>query len=262
MTNEITAEEAIKWLKDIERSFPEAYFGEWRKALRMAIQALEQQPSEEDFVNHKKEVLERIAKREREIDKYIKELEALEQQPSEDCVSRSELQKTMDSLPLFRFVNNDHEEADDYYNCESVDMVIRNLPPVTPSYNSIKTELKPCEDCISRQAVLDIITFEDKWLFDANGHNANTHIAFSSLESRVKALPSVTPERPKGKWIKIQSGDEDFPESIVCSRCKNENSHLDFDEHNNVIGKVFVTSKYCPNCGAEMSGGGEDEVSD
>lgn len=45
MTNEITAEQAIKWLKDIERSFPVAYFGEWRKALRMAIQALEAQPT-------------------------------------------------------------------------------------------------------------------------------------------------------------------------------------------------------------------------
>lgn len=43
----MTAEEAIKWLKDIERSFPEAYFGEWRKALRMAIQALEAQPCED-----------------------------------------------------------------------------------------------------------------------------------------------------------------------------------------------------------------------
>lgn len=65
-------------------------------------------------------------------------------------------------------------------------------------------------------------------------------------------------KRPKGKWIKIQSGDEDFPESIVCSRCKNENSHLVFDEHSEPVGKVFVTSKYCPNCGAEMSGGGEE----
>jgi hypothetical protein len=55
-------------------------------------------------------------------------------------------------------------------------------------------EQEPCEDCISRQAVLDIITFEDKWLFDANGHNANTQIAFGGLESRVKALPSVTPQ--------------------------------------------------------------------
>lgn len=58
----------------------------------------------------------------------------------------------------------------------------------------------------------------------------------------------------KGEWIKIQSGDKDFPESIVCSKCKNENSHLDFNEHNEPIGKVFVTSKFCPNCGADMRG--------
>ena len=42
----------------------------------------------------------------------------------------------------------------------------------------ILAKQQPSEDCISRQAVLDIITFEDKWLFDTNGHNANTHIAF------------------------------------------------------------------------------------
>lgn len=58
----------------------------------------------------------------------------------------------------------------------------------------------------------------------------------------------------KGEWIKIQSGDKDFPESIVCSKCKNENSHLDFNEHGEPIGKVFVTSKFCPNCGADMRG--------
>ena len=57
--------------------------------LDMAIKALEQQPCEEDFIQHKKEVLERIARREREIDKYIKELEELEQQPfiNKPCVS-------------------------------------------------------------------------------------------------------------------------------------------------------------------------------
>ena len=58
----------------------------------------------------------------------------------------------------------------------------------------------------------------------------------------------------KGEWIKIKSGDKDFPESIVCSKCKNENSHLDFNEHAEPIGKVFVTSKFCPNCGADMRG--------
>ena len=69
----------------------------------------------------------------------------------------------------------------------------------------------------------------------------------------IKALPSVT--QKSGKWIKVKSGDKDFPESIVCSRCNNENSHLDFNENAEPIGKVFVTSKYCPNCGACMKEG-------
>jgi hypothetical protein len=60
-------------------------------------------------------------------------------------------------------------------------------------------KIKPCEDCISRQAVLDIINFEDEWLHDANSHNADTKIAFSGLESRVKALPSVTPTESEDK---------------------------------------------------------------
>ena len=58
-----------------------------------------------------------------------------------------------------------------------------------------------------------------------------------------------------GEWIKIQSGDKDFPESIVCSMCGNENSHLDFNENAEPIGKVFITSKYCPSCGCRMTGG-------
>lgn len=56
------------------------------------------------------------------------------------------------------------------------------------------------------------------------------------------------------EWIKQKSGDELFPEEIVCSKCYHSNSHLDFDEHNNPIGKVFLESKYCPNCGAKMKG--------
>ena len=62
----------------------------------------------------------------------------------------------------------------------------------------------------------------------------------------INDIPSAdVRENIHGEWIKIQSGDKDFPESIVCSKCKNENSHLDFNEHKEPIGKVFVTSKFC-----------------
>lgn len=75
------------------------------------------------------------------------------------------------------------------------------------------------------------------------------------FEQELLNLPTYSfPEREKGEWIKIQSGDKDFPESIVCSRCKEENSYLEFDEYHEPIHKTFITSKFCPNCGADMRG--------
>ena len=127
--------------------------------------------------------------------------------------------------------------------------IINNMPNSKPweveaLAMAIKAlEAQPCEDCISREEMLSLQTEYAEEM---------SATIFWKLRDDIRELPSVTPQRPKGKWIKIQSGDEDFPESIVCSRCKNENSHLDFDEHSEPIGKVFVTSKYCPNCGAKM----------
>ena len=47
------------------------------------------------------------------------------------------------------------------------------------------------DNAIDKQAVLDIINFEDKWLFDANSHNADTRIAFSSMKSQITKMPPV-----------------------------------------------------------------------
>ena len=99
-------------------------------------------------------------------------------------------------------------------------------------------EQVPYGDAISRQAVWDVM----QELWGTSGE----------LLDRLMALPPVTPQPKMGYWIKIKSGDKDFPESIVCSRCGNENSHLDFNENAEPIGKVFVTSKFCPNCGIRM----------
>ena len=58
-------------------------------------------------------------------------IKALEQQPSEDCISRTEAIKALQKVPCslagvrIRFI-----------------LSIKDLPSVTPSYNSIKTELE------------------------------------------------------------------------------------------------------------------------
>ena len=54
-----------------------------------------------------------------------------------------------------------------------------------------------CEDAVSRQAVLDIVKFEENWLSDAKSNNADTDIAFSGIRAQVAKLSPVTPAHKK-----------------------------------------------------------------
>jgi hypothetical protein len=93
-----------------------------------------------------------------------------------------------------------------------------------------------CEDCISRKAVLDIVRFENKWLFDARSTNDDTDIAFNGIISKIYDLPPIQPKIKTGHWILT---DDDF---VYCSEC--EDSYyprpIDADWY------------YCPHCGAKM----------
>ena len=93
----------------------------------------------------------------------------------------------------------------------------------------------------------------EEYIKFANALKNNYTIDFDKLPEFCDMAISALSEN-KGEWIKIQSGDKDFPEIIVCNKCYHENSHLDFNEHNEPIGKVFVKSNFCPNCGADMRG--------
>ena len=99
-------------------------------------------------------------------------------------------------------------------------------------------EQEPCEDTISRQAVINLIrrcnsALEEPRVFDC--HNAGV-----KFEQYVTELQSVKPQEPKtGHWI------EHFDESgkwYECDQC-----HTDWG------GSV----NFCPNCGADM--GSEDK---
>ncbi len=76
-------------------------------------------------------------------------------------------------------------------------------------------------DCISRKAVLEI-TAETGAL---------------ETQDRVKALPSVTPIRPKGHWIDGHCSECgcDVPAYIVDWKWQKD-----------------MDAKFCPNCGADM----------
>ena len=76
------------------------------------------------------------------------------------------------------------------------------------------------DDCISRQAVLDLINADWK---------------YENLEIEINNLPSVTPVRLKGHWIE-EFNDIEGEVRFTCSNCKKY--------------QLFGTD-FCYNCGSD-----------
>ena len=104
-------------------------------------------------------------------------IKALKQkEPCEDCVSRADLKKWLDMNFSFGGATK---------KLELFDRLDKELPPVT--LPNSKMEL--VEDCISRQAALDVIEREQ---FKGD--------AISEIEK----LPPVTPQPMKEKWQELK----------------------------------------------------------
>jgi hypothetical protein len=102
---------------------------------------------------------------------------------------------------------------------------------------------EPCEDAVSRQAVLDYA--KDTIL------NLCMHDDTEVFCDEIKDLPSVTPTRKKGKWIKEETihGWDGF--SYQCSKC-GRSIHLDTEVED------LTDYPFC-HCGAEMESGENEE---
>lgn len=97
---------------------------------------------------------------------------------------------------------------------QALDMAIKALEQteLNPSYNSIKPELKPCEDCISRQYLIERATSWDK-------HFADSERCVSLTE--IQNAPSVT---PKAEWIPVSERLPDKLNDVLIAfyDCPNE----------------------------------------
>jgi hypothetical protein len=85
-------------------------------------------------------------------------------------------------------------------------------------------EQEPCEDCWSKKEVADIINRQRFGI---------QKISMGIIKEKLEALPTVTPTRKRGKWLK-----SNICGAKVCSICL---AHMGLSNF-----------KYCPNCGAEM----------
>lgn len=78
---------------------------------------------------------------------------------------------------------------------EQLERISRHLAAIgeKEDYTGVAIQaLERCEDAVSRQAVLDIVKFEENWLSDAKSNNADTDIAFSGIRTQVAKLSPVT----------------------------------------------------------------------
>lgn len=129
------------------------------------------------------------------------------------------------------------------------------LDPKT--HNPIQKTLEPCEDCVSRKGVHDMlenipVTVENKW--------------FNWLQMaciRLAELPPVTPERPKGEWIWKERTKGGFATYTGENTESGERVSVSVDEriktkvnYCSVCGKRGDDTffNFCPNCGADMRG--------
>ena len=119
-----------------------------------------------------------------------------------------------------------------------------------PEYYAIETAIKlleqlPCDDCISRQELLELLKSHDckKW-YDCFEHrdecmctphaNIKNDIRYNIIDK----LPPVRPKMKTAKWVikQVENGTE-----CVCSACDNT--------------MVIYRTSYCPHCGAKMDVG-------
>lgn len=113
--------------------------------------------------------------------------------------------------------------------------IMRRVEAFEKAVNALQKE--PCEDAVSRQAVLDLI--DSDWKYEG-------------LEMGVANLPSVTPQQKTGRWISHSEHCEMNnlrPSGLGCYFwCSKCDCGIDY--------KYFhmVNYNYCPHCGADMRG--------
>ena len=103
-------------------------------------------------------------------------------------------------------------------------------------------EQQPCEDCISREELINELKlgYFNKDLQEAKNDPCVIDAMIDWAIRTAKRLPSVTPSRPKGKWI---HWTDDYKDYVTCSCCE-------YGEE----GEVLLSDKtpFCPICGADM----------
>lgn len=229
-------DEAVEWLLSLKNL---DICGENRKtAINKAITALKAHPTrvEETYLSIKDAISELKAMREHIVGymsivgttAYDMGIEALEAQP---CI----------------------EDYPTCTECEHYDSEKHYCPRFCQVIKDTLAETQSCKDSISREEAKQFLYERIDRLNDDELYDIFSRI----IDDMYNELPSVTPQRPKGKWIEVDV--RNCHATLKCSVCDRViTPTFTFGEYSYEDIKTFYP--YC-HCGAEMSGGGEDEDS-
>ena len=101
-----------------------------------------------------------------------------------------------------------------------------------PKDGDTKLEQQPCDDAISRQAVLDI---------NERHHGQMPNHVNHEIWKEIKALPSVTPQPKMGKWVKTPKAVMGEGYMWYCDKCE----YQVYQDSS----RPYPSEKFCPNCG-------------
>ena len=138
------------------------------------------------------------------------------------------------------------EEAIAYFK-DMNDCTYGDVEPIQMAIKALEQE--PCEDAMSRQAVLDMAS-----VIETDDYSGNEILEVVDVDD-IKALPSVTPAQKKGKWIDtdvtLLNRQGYIVHEVICSECN-------WISYFRKMGNKYIGANLCPNCGCKMSEGGEE----
>lgn len=243
MTNELKkAIETIKAYLDLDSDIDNEYLN----AQRTIIQAIEQQPSEDkgeisdgyhtfNQLYHQRAILFATIVNQNK-DKAWK---SFKHSDGHYCFDEGgEMFIVGIDTPKGSYTYHYHKKYWDYFDCKELECgKVWDGHTEEDVTRLLSLEQQPSEDCISREEALlaltgmDLPTDRDKLI--------------ALFTERIQHLPSVTSQRPKGKWIEVLEYRNEFGSAwhYECSECRAK-SYKGFKP----------LERYCPNCGAKMEG--------
>lgn len=128
--------------------------------------------------------------------------------------------------------------------CETCADEHRQLAEWLKDYKRL-LEQQPCDDCVSRQSVVDFLKNHAKGFDDAE-----VRMCFRSaslLVSNPDNIPSVTPTLKVGKWLSVEEYALKIGAEVTEDVKKSLYKFCPFCEQT-----VFMERNFCPNCGASL----------